>query len=48
MIAACFVDTNVLVSGRDSRQQQKQQRAAELINQLWVDVRGTHRSQPVC
>jgi predicted nucleic acid-binding protein len=40
MIAACFVDTNILVYARDSRHRQKQQRAAELIKQLWVDRAG--------
>jgi predicted nucleic acid-binding protein len=37
MTAACFVDTNIFVYARDQRQQRKQQRAAEVIKQLWLD-----------
>jgi predicted nucleic acid-binding protein len=40
MTAAVFVDTNVFVYARDASEPAKQPRAAEWLEQLWIDHRG--------
>jgi predicted nucleic acid-binding protein len=45
MIGPVFVDTNILVYARDSRERIKQAAASQWIHQLWLEQRGRTSTQ---
>lgn len=45
MSAEVFVDTNILVYSRDSREIEKQQKAAAILRKLWQERRGRISTQ---